>query len=75
MNIFNEELKDISEKIEKYVRENDGSYIDATLAVCELNRLDPTIVAKQLSKPIKEKLEIEGLKLNILSKKSAVLPI
>jgi len=56
----------ISDSVEKYILSNGGSYIDAVLGVCEKNDIDPIIAAKELSKPIKEKLEIEGIKLNIL---------
>ena len=59
----------ISELVEQYVLDNGGSYIDAVLCVCEKEYVDPIIAAKYLKKPIKEKIEIEGVKLNILPSK------
>ena len=64
----------ISESVEKYVSDNGGSYIDAVLYICEKEYIDPIIAAKYLSKPIKEKIEMEGVQLNILPSKKGKLP-
>ena len=74
---------DISKEIESYVKKNGGSYIDAVLFVSEkyirsiakyhgLKLFDPN---RHFTKPIKEKLEIEGTELNIIKKKKSKLPL
>jgi len=51
------------------------SYIEAVLAMCEKYELEPQIGAKYLTKPIIEKLEKEGMEYNLLPKKSPELPV
>jgi hypothetical protein len=58
--------KDFSHAVEEYVTAKDASYIDAVLYLCEVNNIEPEASAKLLSKPIKEKLEIEGRRINLL---------
>ena len=65
---------DVSLEIESYVSENGGSYLDATMVMCEHHRIEPEAIAKYVSKPIREKLEIEARDLNILPKKKSKLP-
>ena len=63
-------------EIELYVRENSGTYVEAILAICEKYDIDPVFIAKTLTKPIIEKLEVEGRDLSILPQlTSAKLPI
>lgn len=71
MQIFSQGIKEInvSELVEKHVAKNGGTYIDAVLTICETEDIDPIIAAKGLNKPIREKLEIEGMKRNILPRK------
>jgi hypothetical protein len=65
-----------SHEIKTYVKENGGTYIEAVLFICEEYDIDPVFVAKTLTKPIIEKLEIEGRELNILPQlTSSKLPI
>lgn len=73
MQIFSSSIKEIniSQMVEKHVLKNGGSYIDAVLTICEVEDIDPIIAAKELSKPIREKLEMEGTKLNILPRKKS----
>ena len=73
MQIFSSSIKEIniSQLVEKHVMKNGGSYIDAVLTVCEVEDIDLIIAAKDLSKPIREKLEVEGTKLNILPRKKS----
>jgi len=66
---------DISKEIETYVSKNGGSYIDAILHFCEKYTVDPEYMKKYITKPIKEKLEIEGRELNILRDKETKLPL
>ena len=66
---------DISKEIESYVEKNGGSYIDSVLFFCEKYTVDPEYMKKYITKPIKEKLEIEGRELNILRKKETKLPL
>jgi len=66
---------DISKEIESYVKKNGGSYIDAVLFVSEKYTVDPEYMNKYITKPIKEKLEIEGRELNIIKKKKSKLPL
>tara|TARA_B100001094_G_scaffold240017_1_gene235562 strand:- start:546 stop:767 length:222 start_codon:yes stop_codon:yes gene_type:complete len=68
------EEKDITNSIEKYVLTGSMNYIDAVLAVCEDKRIDPEVMGKFLSKPIKEKLEMEARDLNLLKNKKPKLP-
>ncbi len=65
----------ISKEIESHVQENGGSYIDAVLHICELYTIEPEQANKYLTKPIKEKLEMEGRELNIIKKKKSKLPL
>ena len=68
MALFTDDV-DISLQIESYVSENGGNYIDATLAICEGYCLEPDVVAKYVSKPIKEKLELEAREMNMFPNK------
>ena len=52
--------ENISVQVESYVLQNGGEYIDAVLYICEENDIDPEVIGKFLTKPIKEKLETEG---------------
>ena len=67
--------EDISLQVESYVLQNGGEYIDAVLYICEKSNIEPKVAAKYLSKPIIEKIGIEGRDMNLLPKKSAQLPI
>ena len=68
------EEKEITKNIEQYVLDDSLSYIDAVLAVCENKNIDPEVIGKFLSKPIKEKLETEARELNLLKNKKPKLP-
>ena len=66
---------DVSKEIETHVEKNGGSYIDAVLFISEKYTVEPEQMNKYLTKPIKEKLEIEGRELNIIRKKKSKLPL
>ena len=69
------EKRTFSNKVENYVKEKGGSYIDAVLSLCEEYEIEPPIVAKSLSKPLVEKIEMEGQDLNLLPKPKNRFPI
>ena len=70
-----EEKKTFSKKVENIVKERGGTYLEAVIELCEKHEIEPGIVAKSLSKPIIEKLKVEGQDLNILPKQEVQLPI
>ena len=52
------------------------SYIDAIVKYCEDNEMDPSNVGSLISKSLKDKIQQEAEKLNLVEKSStAVLPI
>ncbi|MBC8442972.1 MAG: hypothetical protein H8D80_02145 [Proteobacteria bacterium] len=67
--------ENISLQVESYIIQNGGEYIDAVLYVCEKENIEPKVAAKYLSKPIIEKIGIEGRSMNLLPKNSAELPL
>ncbi len=71
---FKLDRKIFSESVEEYVKKNGSSYIDAILALCEEQKIEPESAAKILTKPIKEKLQIEGQELKLLPRTNQ-LPI
>tara|TARA_Y100000004_G_C8776754_1_gene353146 strand:- start:234 stop:461 length:228 start_codon:yes stop_codon:yes gene_type:complete len=74
--LFSKEDSDtFIKEVEQHASKNDQSYIDATLAVCDKYEIEPLMIAKILPKPIVEKIEQEGMSLNILPKNSSQLPV
>ena len=74
-----EELKIMSSKkfsyeIEEYVKKTGVSYLDAIMEYCTENKMEPETVATLISKPLKEKIEADAMKLNLIPKVSQ-LPI
>ena len=60
-----------SQEVEKIAVTNaDMNYIDAVLHLCELNEIEVDSVSKLISKPLKEKLKFEALRLNYMKKTS-----
>lgn len=66
-----------SEEIENIVKDNnDMRYVDAIVYFCEQNNLDIESIPKLISKPLKERLKVEAMELNLLKRTShAKLPI
>jgi len=64
-------------EIERIVSvEPDMNYIDAIVFFCESNGIEVESVSKIISKPLKEKLKCDALKLNFMKKTSrARLPV
>ena len=63
-------------EIEKIVAEEDLNYIDAIVHYCDTNSLEVESVTKLISKPLKERLKCDAIRLNFMKKTSrAKLPI
>lgn len=62
--------KKFSYQIEEYVNKTGSSYLDAILEYCSDNNLEPESVASLITKPLKEKIEVEAMKLNLIPKVS-----
>lgn len=64
-------------EIEKIVQREEGmNYIDAIVHFCEMNNIEVDSVSKIISKPLKEKIKCDALKLNFMKKTSrARLPV
>lgn len=75
MLLTEEQKKVFSNRVENYVKNRGGSYIDAVLSLCEEYEIEPPIVAKSLSKPLVEKIKMEGQDLNLLPRPENKLPI
>ena len=60
--------------IEQLKREKKITYIDAIVSYCEKNNIETDTVGKLISKPLKEKIEVEARNLNLLQKTGS-LPI
>ena len=60
-----------SQEVEKIaVTNEDMTYIDSVLHLCDLNEIEVESVPKLISKPLKEKLKYEAQKLNYMKKTS-----
>ena len=59
--------KEFSLTIENIVKEKKISHMDAVIWYCEQNGLDPSQVSSLISKSLKEKIEVEAVKLNMLN--------
>jgi len=74
MNLMNS--KKFSLTIEKIVQDKKISYMDAVIHYCENNDIDTATVGPLINKSLKEKIQIEAEKLNLVEKSStAILPI
>ena len=63
-------------EIEKIVAQEDINYIDAIVHYCESNSLEVDSVTKLISKPLKERLKWDAIRLNFMKKTSrAKLPL
>jgi len=72
--MFEEVERLFTTELQKAVEEYGGSYIDAIVGLCDQYDLEPAFAAKYLSKPIIEKIQVEGESLNMLPQTSK-LPI
>ncbi len=66
-----------AEEIEKLVHSSkEMKYVDAIIHFCEKNNLDVESVPKLISKPLKEKIKVEAMEMNLLKRTShAKLPL
>ena len=65
-----------SMEIEKIVVEEKLNYIDAICYYCEINNIEVESVTKLISKPLKERLKWDAIRLNFMKKTSrAKLPL
>ena len=63
-------------EIEKIVANDELNYIDAILHYCETNNLEVESITKLISKPLKERLKWDAIRLNFMKKTSrAKLPL
>ena len=63
-------------EIEKIVAKEQFNYIDAICHYCEINSLEVDSVTKLISKPLKERLKWDAIRLNFMNKTSrAKLPL
>ena len=63
-------------EIEKIVIEEQLNYIDAILHYCDTNSLEIESITKLISKPLKERLKWDAIRLNFMKKTSrAKLPL
>lgn len=56
-------------EIEKRTKNKTASYLDAVMDVCEEFEIDPTSIAKYLTKPMIEKIKIEAGSRHLLRSK------
>ena len=56
--------------IEKIVVDEDLNYIDAIIHYCEINNIEVESVTKLISKPLKERLKWDAIRLNFMIKTS-----
>ena len=62
--------------IEKIVVDEELNYIDAIIHYCEINNIEVESVTKLISKPLKERLKWDAIRLNFMKKTSrAKLPL
>ena len=73
--LFSKEAQNKFIKEIEHLVNQEHSYLDAVLIVCEDHEIEPHIGAKFLTQPIIEKLEKEGMECNLLPKKSSKLPV
>ena len=63
-------------EIEKIVAEEQLNYIDAIVHYCDINSLEVESVTKLISKPLKERLKWDAIRLNFMKNTSrAKLPL
>lgn len=68
--IFELNQNSFSKKIEQKVLKTKCEYMEAVIDTCEELNIEPQIAAKLLTKPIIEKIQVEGTAQNLLPKQS-----
>lgn len=72
--IFDITKEEFSRKVESTVKNYKYTYIEAVIHNLESCSLDITMAPKLLTKPLIEKIEKEGLEINLIRKKKNILP-
>ena len=67
--------KSFSLEIERIIKENESSYIDAVMEYCISKDIDTSIIPKLVNRQLKDKLETEAKKLNFIVDSTIELPI
>lgn len=62
-------------EVEEIVKKHEIGYLEAVIQLCERRNIEPESAAKLLSKPIIEKIQIEGQEMHLLPQPGGVLPI
>jgi hypothetical protein len=65
----------LNQEIEEFVVSKSCSYLDAIVHIAEKKGIEMESVAKMLNKIIKQKLEAEASRHNLLKNKIATLPL
>ena len=73
--IFEKTAKDFCKEVEEYVLKNEVEYMEAVIDLCDKYGVEPQAAAKHLTKPIKEKIQMEGVKNNMMKAESNKLPL
>jgi hypothetical protein len=61
-------------EVEDMVQDKEMGYMQAVLDLCDKHNMEPESAAKLLSKPIIEKIQVEGQQINLLPR-SGALPL
>ena len=75
MIITDDVKRTFSKEVENNVIVKGGKYIDAVLKKCDDYEIEPQVAAKLISRPIVEKLQIEGQDINLIPKEKNQLPV
>lgn len=73
--IFEKSAKDFCKEVETYVLKNEVEYTEAVIDLCDKYGVEPQAAAKHLTKPIKEKIQMEGVKNNMIRMTQNELPV
>lgn len=66
--LFNMTPTKFALEVEKYVKETGSNYIDAVCHVCKAFEIEETSVPKYLTATMRDKIEMDADKLNLLKK-------
>lgn len=60
--------KEFTEQVEKLLVGNRSDVVSAILKVCENNNMEPESAKRLITQPLKEKLEAEAKRLNLVNR-------
>ena len=66
--LFSKLEKEFSKEVETHVSKNNSGYLETVIELCDKYDIEPELASKYLSKPIKEKIRVEGEERNLLPK-------